>query len=84
MSIITWVENGQKQFAVFDSRHFESGADDFPVYECQHSHLKSILLCSEDRILLVSEDRKRYRMLEPQTKKMTASPRPIRRRRKSA
>ena len=65
MSIITWVENGKKQFALCDEKYFERLENDFPVYESRHKRFQSIVSFSEEEVVLVSSDRKRYRRLQP-------------------
>lgn len=82
MSIITWVENGIKQFAVFDSKYFDRADGNIPVYESRHRTIGQILSFSDDEVLLVSGDRKRYRILQPEAQKAPlpgSRPRPKRR-----
>lgn len=65
MSIITWVENGKKQYGIFDSEFFDHIDQDFPVYESHRTRFKSIVAFSEEEVVLVSGDRKRFRRLQP-------------------
>ena len=65
MSIITWIENGKKQFGLFDSKYFENLAPDFPVFESHRRSLRDVVAFTEEEVVLVSGDRKRYRMISP-------------------
>ena len=65
MAIITWMENGIKQFALFDAKYFTGKGQDFPVFESHRRSFSDIVSFSDDEVLLVSGDRKRYRMVQP-------------------
>ena len=69
MSIITWVENGKKQFALFDSKYFDRVDVDFPIYESRHASFRSVVAFSEEEVVMVSGDRKRFRRLQPSEQK---------------
>ncbi len=78
MSIVTWIENGKKQYAIFESKYFDSVESNFPVFESHRQTLNDIVAFSEDEVVLVSGDRKRYRLLQPissQTKLPASKPR---------
>lgn len=74
MSIITWIENGKKQFAVCESRFFDQFDRDFPVYESRHRSFYSIMNGSDEEVVMVSGDRKRYRILRSQSQTESANP----------
>ncbi|MDG2471239.1 MAG: hypothetical protein P8M80_18290 [Pirellulaceae bacterium] len=63
MSIITWVERGKKYHGVFDPRFFQKKGLNFPVFDSHRRSLDEIVSFSEDDVLLVSGDRKRFRVI---------------------
>lgn len=65
MSIITWVESGKKFHAVFDPKYFRSRVKNFPVFESHRRTLQEIVSFSEDDVLLISADRKKFRVIQP-------------------
>jgi hypothetical protein len=65
MSIVTWVEAGKKFHAVFDPKYFKSRFKNFPVFESHRRTLQEIVSFSEDDVLLISCDRKKFRVIQP-------------------
>lgn len=65
MSIITWVESGKKYHAVFDPKYFSARNANFPLFESHRKSFEEVKALSEDDILLVSGDRKKFRVVEP-------------------
>ena len=65
MSIITWFEFGKKFFGLFDAQHFVANNSNFPIFESHRKNYEEIMAFSEGEILLVSNDRKKYRLVQP-------------------
>ncbi len=66
MSIITWFEFGKKCFGLFDARHFANNTN-FPIFESHRKNYEEIIAFSQGEILLVSNDRKKYCLVQPLT-----------------
>ena len=71
MSIITWVERGKKYHGVFDPRFFQKKGLNFQVFDSHRRSLDEVVSFSEDDVLLVSGDRKRFRVIANSTEVAT-------------
>ena len=78
MAIITWIENGIKQYAVFDAKYFAGQGHDFPVFESHRRSFNDIIAIAENEVVMVSGDRKRYRMVQSRFLQHAAAQQPPR------